>query len=184
MGFLLQIHREGSEERGWSWGLSRQSPRGHAASGTISQPCGHQVSHVTASWVQGIPQPSFWETQGALGSPEHLSSTQEAGVCVHTFLSNRRNHAPEELLRDARASHQCAQHPLPRLGAQDGTRAQRPGRLSIPAEGQGAGTRCPGWLSPQRRPWEHLRHSPAVSQLAAPLSRSAGTTHKIRSCHQ
>lgn len=82
--------------------MSRESPHRHAASGTIPQPCGHQVSCVMASQVQGTPPPSFWVTQGALGSPEHLSSTQEAGVCVHTFLSNRRNHAPEELLRDAR----------------------------------------------------------------------------------
>lgn len=68
---------------------------------------GHQVSRVTASRVQGTPQPSFWVTRGALGSPKHLSSTQEAGVCVHTFLSNRRNHAPEELLRDARLPPSC-----------------------------------------------------------------------------
>lgn len=52
-----------------------------------------QVSRVMASQAQGTPQPSSWGTQGALGSPEPPGSRQEAGVCVHTFLSNRRNHA-------------------------------------------------------------------------------------------
>lgn len=42
-----------------------------------------------------------------MGSSKHLSSTQEAGVYVHTFQSNRRNHAPEELLRDARLPPPC-----------------------------------------------------------------------------
>lgn len=35
-------------------------------------------------------------------------------------------------------------------GRRTGTRAQHPRWFSIPTEGQGAGTRCPGWLCPQR----------------------------------
>lgn len=150
--------------------------------------------HLTALWTPGEtchgqlgaghPSALILGDTGCFGKPQ-APQQRTRGRCVCSHLPEQQEEPRTRGVAKRRAcSHQRAQHPLPRLGAQDGAGTQHPGWLSIPAEGQGAGTRCPGWLCPQRQPWKHLRHSPAMPQLAAPLSHSTGATHKIRSCHQ